>query len=838
MFSFFDADFKQINAFAHSSEGSLEKEKFFEHCDRTLKYYDYFTETFSLTPIIGNLVFEIDNTMDIERTLYMIRKIVYYHDIGKLTEKFQRKLDGEKNKETHSDKSFYFIVYILLSLSLEEKLSQKEFFFFLLISYSVLKHHGKLKDVRNEIADLKFSFKKSKFSEITKKLNVRIDNEIIGIMEDDFFECMQEYEVKQIIEKISKSSNAMFVLTKLINSLLISSDYYATADYRENKNFSLNVLNENISETIYNNFHNTKKIAEFANFNYQINEDRKELRKLTVNEIENFNKSKESRLNILRSKINVEAEDNLDLILQKKDSANVFMMNVPTGGGKTNISMRLAVKIMRERSVKKLYYVFPFINIIEQSYESISRFTGEENITRLDSRFVNPIDNEETDYEMSFDKHIDTLFFNKPVLMMSHVKFFDMLFRNDKNSNYNFFQIANSVVVIDEIQAYNDMIWTEVMTLINSIGKFLNIYFIVMSATLPKLQRLVENSKFSTILNQDFRNEIFNSILFKRTQIIPKTDIGKDDVPEIIVSLIEENNRKILVVLNRIIDSYNLYNELSENYFNYKDYEILLLNSTIPVAKRKEIIEKSKTESKIILIATQSVEAGVDIDFDVGLRAYSPLDSIVQVAGRINRNSKKKLCKLYVFPDDSSSNVYRKSNKSKIMKQNEKVFFSYDSTEEDSAIEEFYEKTIDEIQKFFGNSFVANPLSNLKTINELKFSKIDKEIKLIDGDTISLFIPFETEAVSLWEEYCSLFEGENSFDNLLKIKSFRKKLTPFNINLFNYYTSKGKLSDVLYNEIKYGFYYCKDWEEYFNIKSGLNVEEFKKNVTSGRGEFF
>ena len=770
MFSLFDIDFKKVNAFAHSREGHLEKEIFFEHCDRALKYYDYFIGIFSLTPIIENLISNVDEDFDVKQISFLIRKIVYCHDIGKLTEKFQQKLDGKINEETHSDKSFYFIVYLLLNLAFEEKLSQKEFFFFLLISYSVLKHHGKLKDLIIEISNLEFNLKKAKFIEIAKYLKCSINNKIVEIMEDDFFECVKGIEVKQIIEKFPKSTTALFILSKLINSLLISSDYYATADYRENKDFSLNVLNKTIIKTMLKKFHNTQKLGDFNNFNYQIHQNQSELRKYTVNEIENLNKSKESRLNILRSKINIEAEDSLNSMLQLNDSSNVFMLNIPTGGGKTNISMRLALKIMKERDVKKLFYVFPFINIIEQSYESISRFTGKENLTRLDSRFINPIDEEEIEYKLSFDKHIDTLFFNNPVLMLSHVKFFDMIFRNDKNSNYNFFQLANSVVIIDEIQTYNDKIWTEVMIVINSIGKLLNTYFIIMSATLPKLQNLVENSKFNIILNNNFRDEIYNSILFKRTKIIPDLNIRKDNIPEKLISIAKKGYSKILIVLNKIADSYNIYNELLDNHFKYQGYEVLLLNSTIPEIKRKEIIEKSKKDLKIILIATQSVEAGVDLDFDIGLRAYAPLDSIVQVAGRINRNSKKELCKLYVFSDDSSSNVYRGSNKSKIMREFEEKFFSFGTTEDDLAIQEFYIKTINEIQKFNNNFIIQNPISKLKKFDDLKFESINKELKLIDGDTISLFVPFEVKAMNFWEEYCSLFGKKNGFENMLKLK--------------------------------------------------------------------
>ncbi len=104
-----------------------------------------------------------------------------------------------------------------------------------------------------------------------------------------------------------------------------------------------------------------------------------------------------------------------------------------------------------------------------------------------------------------------------------------MFLRNAKEPNYNFYQLANSVVIIDEIQAYNDKVWTEVITLLNEVGKRLNTYFIVMSATLPQLENLLESEEASKnivyLFDNDLREQIFNHEVFKRTRI--KVNINK-----------------------------------------------------------------------------------------------------------------------------------------------------------------------------------------------------------------------------------------------------------------------------------------------------------------------
>ncbi|MBN1639489.1 MAG: CRISPR-associated helicase Cas3' [Ignavibacteriales bacterium] len=841
MFNLFEVDLNLVAAFAHSSRSGSSKEKFIEHCERTIKYYQKFVSTFEIESIIKQLISCIEREFDLDSTYQRLKKIVYFHDVGKLTKKFQLKLDGENNNETHSDKSFYFLTYTFFKSHFNGEITEKEFFFYLIVLYSVLKHHGKLKDLKHEILDLHFDEKREKICEIAEFLKLDLDEEIIDRMkQDNFFRHINDNDVIEMIDNFSNDYPVMFVFLKLFHSLLISSDYYATAEFTEQREFDQRSITSEVKSKIWDNFHLKYDYDDFINFNVDINNSQSELEKIGIHEIENLNKSKEEKLNMFRSKLNIVAENNLKTYLNSENKSNVYLLNIPTGGGKTNVSMRLALRIMKERNIKKLFYVFPFINIIEQSYDTIMHFTGEENITRLDSRYISPLETDEiydTMEQLEYQKHIDNLFFNKPVLMLSHVKFFDMMLRNDKNSNYNFFQLANSVVVIDEIQAYNDKVWTEVTSLINSISKFLNTHFIIMSATMPNLESLIYNADFKSLLNPTFRDEVFNSSLFKRIDILPQKDISKEKIPEYLQRLTAQRYRKILVVLNKIIDSYLLFENLQNSKNNFREYKLFLLNSTIPEKRRKTILKQSKEDMKIILIATQSVEAGVDIDFDIGLRSYAPFDSIVQVAGRINRNARKEECKLIVFPDESSTQVYRGDSKSKIMKCYEKDFFSEKTSNENNAIRDFYNLTISEIQRFRNNLFIQNPESNLQFIQNLNFKAINDSIKLIDADTISLFIPYEKEALEIWDEYCRLFENDNNFVQYLHIKDFRTKLILYNINLFNYHTSKGTLRTILNYEIKYGFYFCKDWNEYFSIESGLNVEKFKEIVTSGRGEF-
>ncbi|GJQ60176.1 MAG: hypothetical protein D8M57_14790 [Candidatus Scalindua sp. AMX11] len=280
-------------------------------------------------------------------------------------------------------------------------------------------------------------------------------------------------------------------------------------------------------------------------------------------------------------------------------------------------------------------------------------------------------------------------------------------------------------------------------------------------------------------------------------------------------------------------DSFDLYLKIQGEKTISEKYEIYLLNSTIIDTRKKAILEICKDENrKVVIVSTQSVEAGVDIDFDVGFRAYAPFDSIVQVAGRINRNSSKECCEMFVFEDGTSKKVYKKDSKS--IETNDdasiKSFFSKKFIDENSEIKEFYDRVINGIDQKNKTLFIDSSQTNVSDIRNLFLRQVDRNVHLIEGDTISLFIPYNEDGEKLWLEYESLFDGEKCFENAISIKEFKKQLIPYSINIFNCYTKHGKLKEIIDEEIRYGFYYCENWSKYYNLETGLDQEEFKKSV--------
>lgn len=156
--------------------------------------------------------------------------------------------------------------------------------------------------------------------------------------------------------------------------------------------------------------------------------------------------------------------------VRRNRDKNLFYIEAPTGGGKTNVSMLAVAELLKDKTLNKIFYVFPFTTLITQTYVSLKDVFGLKNdeIIELHSKAAHIsvsasshslIKEETDDYKNEYIDYIDSLFVNYPVSLLSHVRFFEYLTTNKKEANYVFSRLANSVVILDEIQSYNPSTW-------------------------------------------------------------------------------------------------------------------------------------------------------------------------------------------------------------------------------------------------------------------------------------------------------------------------------------------------------------------------------------------
>ncbi|MDP3446060.1 MAG: hypothetical protein Q8T08_24630, partial [Ignavibacteria bacterium] len=328
-----------------------------------------------------------------------------------------------------------------------------------------------------------------------------------------------------------------------------------------------------------------------------------------------------------------------------------------------------------------------------------------------------------------------------------------------KENNYILHRLANSIVVIDELQSYSPSEWDKVKYFISNFAQSFNMRFIIMSATLPKIHSIAAgyNAEFTPLI-EDVQKRFLQNPNFKDRVLFDFSLIDKYDK----ISL-EDLTKKVLFLSSQYVKEKGGVHTIiefihkkstTEFYESVIQFEALfsfdetfILSGTILEPRRKEIIDflknKENRSKNILLITTQVVEAGVDIDMDLGFKNISLLDSDEQLAGRINRNTNKERCTLFLFRKDEPFRVYKNDFRydfSKAMYQN-KAQRSQILENKDFRL--LYELVIDKINKENQLEFTKNFQDYIQSIRNLDFKVVSDDFKLIDNNNISFFVPLD-----------------------------------------------------------------------------------------------
>ncbi|OFQ54897.1 CRISPR-associated helicase/endonuclease Cas3 [Fusobacterium sp. HMSC065F01] len=807
------------------------KETLQEHIELANKYFKKIIEYKNLKPFFERIK-NILNLKNQEEELYykMIDDVVNFHDFGKVNSQFQ--IDKMLNEEIlkmedkynisgvlGSDHSLLsasmFIAYYFGKITdLIEIVETKKivilFEILFALSYVISKHHGNLDSFEEYIEKLS----RNNDENILKELkNISVSNGGIllqAFLEKEtitiFFNFIETYisERKKKENISSQEAMSIFVFTKMMFSLLVASDYYST--------------NEFMQEIKYEDFGNMGNIDTIKK-EYENSEIIKSIRDKEKNGIPN-----DEDINNFRTKIFLEAEKNLE----KNKENNIFFLEAPTGSGKSNTALNLSLKLL-DKDRRKIFYVYPFNTLVEQNMNTLKNIFGNNEEAIKNITVVNSItaltnkDSRDIPIEEYSDILMDRQFLNYPFIVTTHVGIFNTLIGNTKEDCMPFYQLANSVIVFDEIQAYKNTIWTEIIKILNSYAKLLNIKIIIMSATLPNLSYLLdeeEKNNISKLIKN--RDEYFNNTIFKNRVEVNYDLLSEQKIEyeELLQHIIENslNSQKILIEFISKNDAKKFY-ELCENNEDLNvDHEILILTGEDNKARRNSIIKKiNSKDKKIILISTQLIEAGVDIDVDVGYKNISGLDNEEQFLGRINRSCKKS-GKAYFFYLTDAKKVYKNS----VIIENKLNLFSDEMRDvlENKNFDVFYSKVL-EILKRKAKEKINN--DNFETIIfNKKFRLLKERMQLIEeqDDKKTYFfnrtltdeeieeIGENIDGSEVWERYVDILKEENYAKKIVELSKIREKMMYF------LYEVK-KNTELNYSDIKGSIIYIDDGDKYF-----------------------
>lgn len=812
-----------------------------EHVDRCYHYFEELWEHKNFKAIFENFQKELAPELSDEgiKLFYsLIVNVIIFHDYGKINPRFQsitmkntlRKwpvincLDGTK----HSMLSAAIYLDYFYEKIQESPLSKDEknviHVFMLSNAYVISRHHGNLSGFEaflgefqqnQQLADIFSCMNQGDFAEVyygpfCKKGLHSVNMPMQNKRKYDSFSEKQSLQL------------GLYAYIRFLFSVLVSCDYYATSEY-----------DNGIEMSAFGTIENT----EFAT-QYEQSERVKQIRRFNPESCVDDKKD----INILRNRMFYEAEQTL---IENKD-ANVAFAEAPTGAGKSNLAMNCSLKLL-DKNINKIFYVYPFNTLVEQNYDTLEKIYGQTDIFKsiavINSitpiplngtrKFWENLDKEEN--EKFYQKALlDRQFLNYPFILTTHVNLFQIMFGCEREAAISFYQLAGSVVVLDEIQSYKNVLWTEIMMFLQCYSRLLNMKIIIMSATLPKLDMLTGNHEKVVNLIEN-PEKYFQDARFKKRVALSYELLYPDkktEIEELYAHVLgqAQKGKKILMEFITKTSAEKFYHMLTES--GREDLQIFCMTGDDNQIDRKRILREMDTvdeDKAVILVATQVVEAGIDIDMDIGYKDISKLDSEEQFIGRINRNFKRKGV-VYFFDMDNESGIYKEDYRVDtvytLRKDEMKQLLA------DKNFGKYYDYILKGIRKYRNDRKNENGIEAfVDNVKKLDFVWISQKMKLIDkNDDWKMSVYFAREITTdtgeiidgkqVWERYRELLSDMtmNYAKKQILLSEVKSKMS--------YFIYQIKIDNSLdYNDRIGELYLIEDAEQYFE-NGRLNTDKF------------
>ena len=319
-------------------------------------------------------------------------------------------------------------------------------------------------------------------------------------------------------------------------------------------------------------------------------------------------------------------------------TSGVFRLAVPTGGGKTRSGLAFALAHAVQRGQERVIVAVPYTSIIEQTVEVYRGIFGQAAVLEHHSAIRPDEGDEEDARRLQAQARLATQNWDVPLVVTTTVQLLESLFSNRPSRCRKIHNIANSVVILDEVQTLPMVLLDPIVSIFKGLCEQYNVTLVLCTATQPALEgnspyfKGFESGSVRDIIEPDMARAHF-SRLSRVDYELPSEPWTWADVADDLT-----RSQQGLVVLNTRKDALSVLTEVTSR----EDSDAVLHLSTLLCgAHRREVLEsvrdKLKEKEPCYLISTQVVEAGVDLDFPVVYRAMGPLDRIVQAAGRCNR---------------------------------------------------------------------------------------------------------------------------------------------------------------------------------------------------------
>jgi CRISPR-associated endonuclease/helicase Cas3 len=532
-----------------------------------------------------------------------------------------------------------------------------------------------------------------------------------------------------------------------------------------------------------------------------------------------------------------------------EDAQGIYTLTVPTGGGKTYSSLRYALHHAKKHGLERIIYIIPYTSIIEQNAEAIRKVV--EQVGDQYPWVLEHHSNLEPE-QQTWHSKLAAENWDAPIVLTTMVQFLETCFSGGTRGVRRLHQLANSVIIFDEIQTLPINCTHLFCNALNFLCAYTKTTAVLCTATQPLLDKLPQSVSAKGQLNIPTKNELIKNVgkLFgqlKRVDISNKTKPEGWSEAEIAELALSEFNEKgnCLVIVNTKAWAQALYINCSKSV---DQASLFHLSTNQCSAHRSELFQRMRerltNKQSVLCFSTQLIEAGVDIDFASVIRFLAGLDSIAQAAGRCNRNGRMDTATVHVV--NPAIETIKQLIDIKVGKQKtERVFsevngkslldpevmalyfkyYFYDRADEmDYPLNEKQAGRTDTLL-----SLLSNNKSNIHIEEPLQlrqsFMTAGDAFKAIDAPTQSVIVRYG-QGNELITDLCGIakkFDAKRYYDSLKKAQKFSVNVFP---NVWRKLKDQNAVIEIHPGE---GVYYLD--APYYSPEFGLSTEPVGKSET-------
>lgn len=617
------------------------------------------------------------------------------HDVGKYQNSFQKRIEGKNIRVEHS---------ICGALAVQE-LYAKPFKY--LIQYCVAGHHSGIPDggFINDSPEL--STLHGRLRRETEDFSVYKQELLLPKMDQ---QKLLQFLLQDCENNISKLIDKFAFLTRYCFSCLVDADSMDTASFCGEKNDRILIANFPAC---------LKKInAKFATFVC------------------------ETRLQKSRAVLQQQVFEKVDR------DAEIYLLNMPTGSGKTLCSMKFALERAIKGNKKRIIYIIPYNSIIDQTSEVFENLFGKDlEILRHQSTFSYEKEDSDELYVRAARSAVEN--WDAPFVITTAVQFFESVYSNKRKKLRKLHNMADSILIFDEAHLMPQKYLKPCLQAISYVTRYLNSEAVFLTATMPNFSKLIKDYAISNSKVLDLITDTTDFEMFRKCSYCY---LGEMELKELASKNATSPSR--LIITNERKTARRIYEESIGKKYHLSTYMTPCDRKRVLGEIRKALQELEKDfqnyedipeERKITIVSTSLIEAGVDLDVYTVFRELSGLDSILQAGGRCNREGKRENAETYIFEivkDIKKASVDERRNITK------GIIKKYSDISSPESIEEYYERLFFVKREDMQKKSMSNETQSIESI---PFKKYAEEFELIDSAQVSVVVPRDKKSEELIE---------------------------------------------------------------------------------------